>query len=81
MGELQKIEQPHLPALDDLPEHTRAVADAAQHSLSPALNLGLSRALEGFDLAGEKSPTSTNCSGACPKPCRPGSSTPRKPPA
>jgi hypothetical protein len=56
LGELQKIEQPHLPALDDLPEHTRAVADAAQHSLSPALNLGLSRALEGFDLSGEKIP-------------------------
>lgn len=56
LGELQKIEQPPLPALDDLPEHTRAVADAAQHSLSPALNLGLSRALEGFDLAGGKIP-------------------------
>jgi hypothetical protein len=56
LGELQKIEQPHLPALDELPEHTRAVADAAQHSLSPALNLGLSRALEGFDLAGGKVP-------------------------
>ncbi|MHC8299514.1 toxin VasX [Pseudomonas sp. ZS1P83] len=56
LGELQKIEQPHLPILDDLPEHTRAVADAAQHSLSPALNLGLSRALEGFDLSGEKIP-------------------------
>ena len=56
LGELQKIEQAHLPALDDLPEHTRAVADAAQHSLSPALNLGLSRALEGFDLSGEKIP-------------------------
>ncbi len=56
LAELKKIEQPHLPALDDLPEHTRAVADAAQHSLSPALNLGLSRALEGFDLAGEKIP-------------------------
>jgi hypothetical protein len=56
LAELQKIEQPHLPALDDLPEHTRAVADAAQHSLSPALNLGLSRALEGFDLTKEKIP-------------------------
>ncbi|MDZ4328445.1 MAG: toxin VasX [Pseudomonas sp.] len=56
LGELQKIEQPPLPALDDLPEHTRAVADAAQHSLSPALNLGLSRALEGFDLSAEKTP-------------------------
>lgn len=56
LGELKNIEQPHLPALDDLPEHTRAVADAAQHSLSPALNLGLSRALEGFDLTAEKIP-------------------------
>ncbi|KPN91041.1 toxin VasX [Pseudomonas nunensis] len=56
LAELKKIEQPHLPALDDLPEHTRAVADAAQHSLSPALNLGLSRVLEGFDLAAEKIP-------------------------
>ena len=56
LAELKKIEQPHLPALDDLPEHTRAVADAAQHSLSPALNLGLSQALEGFDLTGDKIP-------------------------
>ena len=56
LATLRRIEQPHLPALDDLPEHTRAVADAAQHSLSPALNLGLSRALEGFDLGGEKIP-------------------------
>ncbi|MDI3275831.1 toxin VasX [Pseudomonas sp. AL03] len=53
---LRKIEQPHLPALDDLPEHTRAMADAVQHSYSPALNLGLSRALEGFDLTAEKVP-------------------------
>ncbi|MHC8354061.1 toxin VasX [Pseudomonas sp. LB3P81] len=56
LAELKKIEQPPLPALDDLPDPTRAVADAAQHSLSPALNLGLSRALAGFDLAGEKIP-------------------------
>ncbi|RON50372.1 toxin VasX [Pseudomonas frederiksbergensis] len=56
LAELKKIEQPHLPALDDLPDHTRAVADAAQHSLSPALNLGLSQALEGFDLTGDKIP-------------------------
>ena len=53
---LRKIEQAHLPALDDLPEHTRAMADAVQHSYSPALNLGLSRALEGFDLADGKVP-------------------------
>ncbi|WP_445177948.1 toxin VasX [Pseudomonas sp. McL0111] len=56
LAKLQKVEQPHLPALDDLPEHTRAVADAVQQSYSPALNLGLSRALEGFDLSGEKIP-------------------------
>jgi len=53
---LRKIEQPHLPAHDDLPEHTRAMADAVQHSYSPALNLGLSRALEGCDLEGGKVP-------------------------
>ncbi|VVM63088.1 hypothetical protein PS662_01401 [Pseudomonas fluorescens] len=53
---LRKIEQAHLPALDDLPEYNRAMADAVQHSYSPALNLGLSRALEGFDLAGGKVP-------------------------
>ncbi|VVN44835.1 hypothetical protein PS662_05748 [Pseudomonas fluorescens] len=56
LAALEKIEQPHLPALDDLPDLTRVIADAAQHSLSPALNLGLSRALEGFDLTGEKIP-------------------------
>ncbi|MEB0046804.1 MULTISPECIES: toxin VasX [unclassified Pseudomonas] len=56
LAELKAIEQPQLPALDDLPEHTRAVADAVQHSYSPALNLGLSQTLEGFDLAGEKIP-------------------------
>ncbi|MCF4995450.1 hypothetical protein GIW70_12685 [Pseudomonas syringae] len=53
---LHSIEHPHLPALDDLPEHTRAVADAVQHSYTPALNLGLNRALAGFDLAGGKVP-------------------------
>ncbi|MFJ7314201.1 toxin VasX [Pseudomonas sp. NPDC098747] len=56
LAKLKKIEQPQLPALDDLPEHTRAVADAVQHAYSPALNLGLIRALEGFDLSGEKIP-------------------------
>ena len=56
LAELNKIERPHLPALDDLPEHTRTVADAARHSLSPALNQGLSQVLEGFDLTGEKIP-------------------------
>jgi hypothetical protein len=53
---LRKAEQPHLPALDSFPEHTSALADAVQHSYSPALNLGLSRALAGFDLEGGKVP-------------------------
>ncbi|MFJ7312134.1 hypothetical protein ACIQVE_05095 [Pseudomonas sp. NPDC098747] len=53
---LRKIEHPLLPALDTFPEHTRALADAVHHSYSPALNLGLSRALEGFDLAQGKIP-------------------------
>ncbi len=56
LAKLQSIEQPQLPALDDLPAHSRVLADAVQDTYSPALNLGLSRALEGFDLAGEKMP-------------------------
>lgn len=56
LAKLKSIEQPHLPALDDLPEPTRAIADAVQDTYSPALNLGLNRALEGFDLSGEKIP-------------------------
>jgi hypothetical protein len=56
LAKLQSIEQPQLPALDDLPAHSRVLADAVQDTYSPALNLGLSRALEGFDLAGEKIP-------------------------
>lgn len=60
LAELQQIEQPPLPALDDLPDSTRVVADAVQHSLSPALNLGLSNALnpllEGFDLSNKTIP-------------------------
>ncbi|WP_353188810.1 toxin VasX [Pseudomonas sp.] len=56
LAKLQRIEQPQLPALDDLPAHSRVLADAVQDTYSPALNLGLSRALEGFDLAGEKIP-------------------------
>ncbi|WP_426155386.1 toxin VasX [Pseudomonas sp. TSRC2-2] len=56
LTKLQSIEQPQLPALDDLPAHSRVLADAVQDTYSPALNLGLSRALEGFDLAGEKIP-------------------------
>jgi hypothetical protein len=56
LAKLKKIEQPQLPALDELPEHTRIVAAAVQDTYSPALNLGLNRALEGFDLSGEKIP-------------------------
>ncbi|WP_448646505.1 toxin VasX [Pseudomonas mohnii] len=56
LAKLRKIEQPQLPALDDLPDPTRAVAEAVQHTYSPALNLGLARVLEGFDLAAEKIP-------------------------
>ena len=56
LEKLKSIEQPRLPTLDDLPEHTRAVADAVQQTYSPALNLGLGRVLEGFDLSGEKIP-------------------------
>jgi hypothetical protein len=56
LAKLKKIEQPQLPALDDMPEHTRTVAAAVQDTYSPALNLGLNRVLEGFDLSGEKIP-------------------------
>ncbi|ROO07823.1 hypothetical protein BK673_14815 [Pseudomonas fluorescens] len=56
LAKLKKIEQPQLPALDELPEHTRIVAAAVQDTYSPALNLGLNRVLEGFDLSGEKIP-------------------------
>ncbi|MGY1893599.1 toxin VasX, partial [Pseudomonas sp. SDT291_1_S447] len=48
LAKLKKIEQPQLPALDELPEHTRVVAAAVQDTYSPALNLGLNRVLEGF---------------------------------
>jgi len=56
LAKLKKIEQPHLPALDEMPEHSRAIADAVHDTYSPALNLGLGRALESFDLAAEKMP-------------------------
>ncbi|VVO35043.1 hypothetical protein PS718_05297 [Pseudomonas fluorescens] len=56
LAKLKKIEQPQLPALDEMPEHTRVVAAAVQDTYSPALNLGLNRVLEGFDLSGEKIP-------------------------
>ncbi|ROM56932.1 hypothetical protein BK649_01740 [Pseudomonas canadensis] len=46
---LQEIESPRLPALDMLPEDTRAVADAAQQTMSPALNRGIENVLADFD--------------------------------
>ncbi|MGN8144192.1 toxin VasX [Pseudomonas sp. 22105] len=56
LAKLKRIEQPQLPALDEMPEHTRVVAAAVQDTYSPALNLGLNRVLEGFDLSAEKIP-------------------------
>ncbi|MBK5375823.1 hypothetical protein JFT81_14400 [Pseudomonas sp. TH43] len=46
---LQNIEKNRLPALDTLPEDTRAVADAAQQTMSPALNRGIEKVLADFD--------------------------------
>ncbi|BAV77930.1 hypothetical protein PCAU_5721 [Pseudomonas chlororaphis subsp. aurantiaca] len=46
---LKKIEEHRLPVLDQLPEDTRAVADAAQQTMSPALNRGMEKVLADFD--------------------------------
>lgn len=46
---LQEIEEHRLPALDRLPEDTRAVADAAQQTMNPALNRGMDKVLADFD--------------------------------
>lgn len=46
---LKKIEEHRLPALDQLPEDTRAVADAAQQTMSPALSRGIEKVLADFD--------------------------------
>ncbi|WP_339456240.1 toxin VasX [Pseudomonas sp. EA_65y_Pfl1_P120] len=46
---LREIESPRLPALDMLPEDTRAVADAAQQTMTPALNRGIEKVLADFD--------------------------------
>ena len=48
---LRKIEQGRFPALDQLPNSTRTVANAAQNALTPALNLGLEKMLADFDHA------------------------------
>jgi hypothetical protein len=46
---LQDIEKNRLPALDRLPDDTRAVADAAQQTMTPALNRGIEKVLADFD--------------------------------
>ncbi|MBX8531231.1 hypothetical protein K5D32_16295 [Pseudomonas cichorii] len=46
---LKEIEEHRLPALDQLPEDTRAVADAAQQTMSPALKRGMEKVLADFD--------------------------------
>ncbi len=49
LARLRTIEQSRLPALDDLPQSTRSVANAALNTLTPALNRGLEKALLNFD--------------------------------
>ena len=46
--QLRSIEHGRLPALDDLPDSKRIVANAAQNSLAPALNRGLEKLLAEF---------------------------------
>ena len=48
LRELQTIEQGRFPALDQLPNATRALAESAQGTLNPALTLGISRAMDTF---------------------------------
>ncbi|MBE7374126.1 toxin VasX [Pseudomonas lopnurensis] len=48
MQTLKTLEQGKLPALDELPEATHAVAVSAQATFDPALTLGISRAMETF---------------------------------
>lgn len=49
LKKLREIEQNRLPALDQLSEDLRAVADAAQQTMSPALNRGIENVLADFD--------------------------------
>lgn len=48
LKKLKAIEQGKLPALDELPEVTRAVALSAQSTLNPALSFGISGVMEAF---------------------------------
>ena len=49
LAQLRTIEQSRLPALDDLPDSTRTVANAAHNTLTPALNRGLEKVMLNFD--------------------------------
>ena len=59
LKKLQDLENNRLPALDRLPDDTRAVADATQQTMTPALNRGLEKALADFDqvFKGQAMPT------------------------
>lgn len=46
--QMRSVEHGRLPALDDLPESTRPVANAAQNTLAPALNRGLEKLVAEF---------------------------------
>lgn len=46
--QMRSVEHGRLPALDDLPESTRLVANAAQNTLAPALNRGLEKLVAEF---------------------------------
>lgn len=48
LAKLREIEQGKLPALDELPEATRALALSAQSTLDPALSFGISGAMQAF---------------------------------
>ncbi|SFN46887.1 hypothetical protein SAMN04487858_1372 [Pseudomonas sp. ok602] len=56
LAELKKIEQPRLPALDDLPLPTRDLAESVRQTLAPALSLGINQVLANFDLSAGKIP-------------------------
>ncbi|MGP5449061.1 toxin VasX, partial [Pseudomonas helleri] len=49
LARLRTLEQNRLPALDDLPDSTRSVVNAALNTLTPALNRGLENVLVNFD--------------------------------
>ncbi|WP_181070659.1 toxin VasX [Stutzerimonas azotifigens] len=48
LAKLSEIEQGKIPALDELPETTRALGHSAQSTLDPALSFGISKAIQTF---------------------------------